>query len=99
MCVQSNLQRGVSTPEPDFETQQSEIVRNIRGWLSFHDEEIFSAIISFFLFDNEFYSWFQNEKHKTIMLLRPSTLKGQSDLKVYLKLLQFSMHTGVCKSL
>lgn len=52
-----------------------------------------------FLFDNEFYSWFQNEKHKIIMLLRPSTLTGQSDLKVYLKLLQFSMDTGVCKSL
>lgn len=53
----------------------------------------------FFLFDNEFYRWFQNEKHKIIMLLRQSTLKGQSDLKVYLKLLQFSMDTGVCKSL
>lgn len=53
----------------------------------------------FFLFDNEFYSWFQNEKHKIIMHLRPSTLKGQSDLKVYSKLLQFSMHTGVSKSL
>lgn len=99
MCVQSNHQRGVSTTEPDFETQQSEIVRDIRGWLSCHDEEIFSAIISFFLFDNEFYSWFQNEKHKIIMHLRPSTLKGQSDLKVYSKLLQFSMYTGVCKSL